>query len=276
MQRRARLVRPRDMTRPRNARAALIAALLLVLTACGTERSATAEVDVPEQEPKQSASSEELLISCDAQAPGWPASAMDGGIDSRVSRAELTHALEAVVAEAGIDAPLALQGVDVGEAPWFVLAESERYVVVAAGTWNEHGPDGRDGQVVRLEREATGWKVRGWGSCTGLAPVVEPGRQWVQIESATSPDPTATEVAVEILEIQCTSGRDPRPFLQEPTFVEDDDSVTVFWTSLVPEGASTCIGSAPVPHGLRLNEPLGDRELLDGSRWPAQPIAVRR
>lgn len=265
------------MTRPRNARAALIAALLLSLTACGTERSATAEVDVPEQEPKQSASSDELLISCDAQAPGWPASAMDGGIDSRDSRAELTPALEAVVAEAGIDAPLALQGVDVGEAPWFVLAESERYVVVAAGTWDEHGPKLKDdGQAVRLERNASGWEVVGWGTCSRLVPVVEPGRQWVQIESASDLDPAATEVAVEITERQCTSGRDPRPFLEEPTFVEDDDSVTVFWTSRMPEGASTCIGNAPVPHRLRLDDPLGDRQLLDGSSWPARPVTLRR
>jgi hypothetical protein len=269
------------MTRPRRISAALAAALLLALTACGTERSAPTQADVPEQRQEQepsaaSAPSDERLISCDARPPGWPPSAMTGGIDSRVPRDELTHALEAVMPEAGIDAPLALQGVDIGEAPWFVLAESERYVVVATGTWDEHGPSLRDdGQAVRLERKGSGWKVVGWGGCSRLVPVVEPGRQWVQVESAIDLDPAATEVVVEITERQCTGGRDPRPFLDEPTYVEDDDSVTVLWTSRMPEGASTCIGNPPVPHRLRLDEPLGDRQLLDGSSWPARPVPRR-
>ncbi len=99
------------------------------------------------------------------------------------------------MAEAGIDAPLALQGVDVGEAPWFVLAESERYVVVATGTWDEHGPRLEDdGQAVRLERKASGWKVVGWGSCSRLVPVVEPGRRVGPGRVRGDLDPRATEV----------------------------------------------------------------------------------
>ncbi|WP_244929023.1 hypothetical protein [Nocardioides sp. W7] len=265
------------MTTPRTARLGIAVALLLCVSACGTETSGPVEAtkSVPEEAEESGGPSDERPISCTGEAPGWPASAMDGGIASRLPADELTRALEALAARAGIDAPSALQDADVHEAPWFVLAETKTSVVVATGSWDGGGP-GRDGEVVRLKASGAGWQVQSWGDCRNLAPVVDPGLQWVRIDAATDLDPASTEVTVEVTEGGCTSGRDPRPFLQEPTLVEDDDSVVVFWTSEAPEGANNCVGNQPVPHPLRLGEPLGDRELLDGSRWPARPVPRRR
>ncbi len=41
--------------------------------------------------------------------------------------------------------------------------------------------------------------------------------------------------------------------------------MTVLWTSRMPEGASTCIGNAPVPHGSAWTGRSVTGELLDGS-----------
>lgn len=260
-----------SMSAPRIAGLAIVAALVVSLPACGAETFAPAE----DEAPGSSGSAAETRLSCGGEQPGWPVSAMDGGIDSRFDADNLAMALEALATEAGIDAPRALQRVSVDKAPWFVLAETRTTVTVATGGWDGTGPD-RDAQIVYLERAGAHWKARGWGDCRNLAPVIKPGLQWVQINAAPDLDPSSAELSVMVSEAECTSGRDPRPFLRMPTIVESDDSVTLFWTSEAPEGANNCTGNRPVPQPLQLKEPLGDRVLLDGSTWPARPIATRR
>lgn len=71
------------------------------------------------------------------------------------------------------------------------------------------------------------------------------------------PDPASTKISVEVSEIECVSGRDPRPFLQKPKLVEDDQAVTVFWTSEMTLDAATCPGNPWVKQTLQLTEPLG-------------------
>lgn len=145
------------MTAPPDARLAITAALLLSLPACGVEQSAPAD----EGSARSSASINETLLSCGGQQPGWPVSAMDGGIDSRFTADDLTVALTALAKEAGIDAPPALQNVVIEQARWFVLAETSNTVTVATGAWDKNGP-GTDAQIVNLERVGARWMARGW------------------------------------------------------------------------------------------------------------------
>jgi hypothetical protein len=259
------------MTRYRHVGLVLALPLLALLLGCGSQRPQAAVVSPTAPDSSQ----DETRLGCGGEPPGWPVAAMDGGIDSRYDADELATALETLVQDAGIDAPLALQDVDLATAEWFVLAESETSVTIATGEWDERGP-GEDGQVVGLERRGDGWRAAGWSDCASLAPVIETGLQWVEIHAPGDLDTSSTELAVSVNEVACTSGRDPRPFLREPRVVEDRESVTVYWTSEAPQGVGTCVGNRPVSQMLHLDEPLGDRVLLDGSRWPARPIANRR
>jgi hypothetical protein len=77
---------------------------------------------------------------------------------------------------------------------------------------------------------------------------------------------------VLVHELACTSGRDPSDFLQEPRIVQSDESVTVYWTSIPAEGDQNCIGNPSVERTIELDEPLGDRALLDGSTYPPSPV----
>ena len=92
------------------------------------------------------------------------------------------------------------------------------------------------------------------------------------VVSPAAVDGAATEVIVDVHETACTSARDPGPFLDEPAVVSTDESVTVYWTSEPPVGGANCPGNPTSQQVLTLDEPLGDRPLLDGSRWP--PVLV--
>lgn len=216
----------------------------------------------------------EVLVSCHSGQNGWKASAMEGGITSEVSREQLVAALAVLKAEARVDAPAVLQETNVEDASWFVLAESGSEITLAAGAWDRTGP-GKDGQYILLEKEGRTWTAKGWGDCRRLAPVLEGGAQWVQVDVGPAFDRTSARPTVVLQEQDCTSSRDPRPYLDEPTVLETEASVTISWTSRAP-GAATCPGNPSVEQPVELKEPLGDRALLDGSTYPPRQVAAAR
>lgn len=219
--------------------------------------------NVEETEP---GAADEAVVSCGGSGPGWPVSAMEGGIATETTAEEIEAALTRSEEEMGIDGPF------LGERTWIALAESDDLLLLGTGTWTSDGP-GRDAMTVGYDRTRDGLQWSGHGQCPRLAPVLPHGQDWVQI---TAPDGgldrTATDLTVLVMEHQCTGARDPRPFLNEPVLVEAGDRVVVTLTSPWPDGGATCPGNPTVEHVLHLSEPLGDRELLDGSTWPPTPV----
>ena len=94
----------------------------------------------------------------------------------------------------------------------------------------------------------------------------------MEVRAARDLDPTSTTLSLRLREASCTGARDPRPHLGTPEVVETDESVTIRWTSAAIDGAATCQANTWVPGTVELAAPLGDRVLLDASRWPAHPI----
>lgn len=157
----------------------------------------------------------------------------------------IVAALEHLVSEAGMDAPPALQGGHVKGGPWFVLAATGTEANVATGSWTAQGSvPGRDAMNVILSTRSGTWRVTGWGSC-GLSPLPPAGTTWAVVFPDGPTDPSATAVQVRVSERECTSGRDPGPFLHEQFVVETDSSVTVYWTS------TPMALSGPRPRSLR-------------------------
>ena len=106
-----------------------------------------------------------------------------------------------------------------------------------------------------------------------LAPVLEGPHSWVVLAApAGGVDRTTTTPTLLVNELQCTSGRDPSDYLEEPRVEESAESVTVFWTSEPVAGGADCQGNPSVERRIELDEPLGDRQLLDGSAYPPSPI----
>ncbi|GAA5118210.1 hypothetical protein GCM10023339_30410 [Alloalcanivorax gelatiniphagus] len=196
----------------------------------------------------------EVLVSCGGTAPGWPPSAMVDGITPPVPVAEIEAALSA--------APVA----HALRRDWKVLAADADELTLALGTWREDGP-ARDAQYLVLEPEADGWRASNGGSCWRLSPVLDADAIWVQVDASVAVAGDATEVAVDVKETACAGARDPLPHLAQPMLTADDEAVTVYWTSESP-GAAGCPENPTARTTLTLDEPLGDRPLLDGSRWP--------
>ncbi len=246
------------MRAPRTRVAACLAAAV-VLASCGERDSggATDPTSDPATDVPVTVVDGEVLLSCDGTAPGWPASAMVDGIEPPEPVAEI----EAALSSAPIEPSLRRE--------WKVLTAGDEELTLALGAWGEDGP-ARDATYMVLEPEGGSWRASNGGNCWQLAPVLPLDSSWAEV-SADAVAPDATEVAVTVMERRCTGARDPLPHLDEPAFVVDDEAITVYWTSNPPDAAE-CPSNPSVPTTLTLPEPLGDRVLLDGSRWPAVPI----
>jgi hypothetical protein len=235
----------------------LLVVPVLVLAGCGDETVSPEVASDTRDEP---------VVSCGGGAPGWPVSAMSGGIEAQTTDEDIEAALTASEEEMGIDGPFQ------GERTWIVLAEDDDSITLGTGHWDADGP-GRDALTVGYERTDGGLEWSGHGQCLRLAPVLPDGQDWVEVTAPEGGlDRETTELTVMVMERQCTGARDPLPHLNEATILEKDDRVVVTLTSPWPEGGADCQGNPRVEYVLNLTEPLGDRQLVDGSTWPAAVV----
>jgi len=217
----------------------------------------------------------DVLLTCGI-GPRFPASALDRGASGPADQGEVTAALDDLRATAGIDAPAELRKSPASAARWMVLGDdpsaSPRELLVALGNWDVYGdPNPAVREYVTLERTENGWRANRWGSYCDLRPALRNPISWAVVTGVPGGlDPNSSTVTVEVMEIECTSGRDPSPFLHEPVIVETADTVTVYWTST--RGGETCPGNPSVRRTLQLDQPIGDRVLRDGSHWPPRPV----
>lgn len=167
---------------------------------------------------------------------------MARGIPGVLSDAQARAAFQSILDDprTGGEASMSLfpNGVDVD---WRVLAEAGDTVTVGLGEWTERGPASTNAFLLSLRRDGNDWSTDGWGDCRLLAPVLEDGRVWARVDGYRLAGPRSLEV--DVSEVQCTSGRDPKEYLHSPTVVETGDSVTLSWTSTSAEGAIVAKGT---------------------------------
>lgn len=87
-------------------------------------------------------------------------------------------------------------------------------------------------------------------------------------------DPAATEIAVALYERACASGEPATGRIAEPDITYSDDEVVVTIRVIPRAGDQACPGNPATPFTLQLDEPLGDRTLLDGGQDPPAPPTV--
>lgn len=161
---------------------------------------------------------------------------------------------------------------------WTLIGEvgSRAYLLI----WMKNAPDPAlseygIGSAV-YERSADGtWSFAGSGGCRPER-YIDDGLQPASWSPRTPPDPSATSIAIDVSSDDCASGRSPADRLTEP-IVEYHADTVVITARLRPQplASYTCQSSPPAPMTVRLDEPLGDRQLLDG-RWypPRSPEPV--
>jgi|GEM_PF-1168681 len=77
-----------------------------------------------------------------------------------------------------------------------------------------------------------------------------------------------TEIEVLVTERACNSGEDAKGRIEEPVVTVGAESVTVVFAVRPRGGAQDCPSNPETPYVMVLDEPLGDRVLLDGSEVP--------
>ena len=204
----------------------------------------------------------------------WDVAAMDGGLPGLVDEGAVRGAFARILTEAPMDAPEAIREQGADAAPWIALASDAEGYTLGIGTWTTQGP-GADADVAVLETQPDdSLRMTSWGDCR-LEVALPDGQSRVQVTAPTGGvDGAVTDPVVMVNEVQCAGARDPEPYLSDPVVVEDDDRVVVTMSSDAVEGNAFCQANPVVPFTLRLDEPIGDRELLDGGTWPATPLAV--
>ncbi|WP_144121311.1 hypothetical protein [Catellatospora sichuanensis] len=86
--------------------------------------------------------------------------------------------------------------------------------------------------------------------------------------AGTPPAPSATSVDILVTEMACNGGRSADGRIADPEISYEDDRIVVTMRTVPRGGANTCQENPETPYRLELDEPLGDRVLMDGTLDP--------
>jgi hypothetical protein len=128
---------------------------------------------------------------------------------------------------------------------------------------------------VAIRRTGDRWQYSGSGGCT-VRPWRSAARTAVWTLHPDAPPLTAEtrEIDVLVKDPACSSGEPIGDRLLPPQVTSTAHVVVVtFFVEPLPRGFYTCQGVPPTRTTLSLDMPLGDRDLLDGSVYPPQPIS---
>lgn len=111
-------------------------------------------------------------------------------------------------------------------------------------------------------------------------PCMSPLREPVVAEWEPAPGqeltPDTQEVEILVREIGCADGDSAEGRIEEPEVEYTSDAVIVTIRVRAKGGDVTCPGNPLTPYVLELEEPMGERELLDGGPGPPSPPRVSR
>lgn len=119
--------------------------------------------------------------------------------------------------------------------------------------------------------------VQGWmlSQASSCAPqrVLE-GLGSAEVWLAVQRDPPATTVELLVMELGCNSGQDASGRVRAVEQVEAADTVELLVAVEPRTGDATCQGNPATPFTVTLDQPLGDRTVVDTSVYPPRPLAV--
>lgn len=138
------------------------------------------------------------------------------------------------------------------------------------------GSGGGTRQANTYEKKGEHWGWVGSHPCNS-ATVMFPGLNVVAInlDTDTPVTPQSTTVKLQVTELSCTGGV---PLTEDriagPQVHTDADRVIISVAAQpVPgEDGKSCVAAMPITIEVKLDKPLGSRKLLNGTRFPLQPI----
>lgn len=184
----------------------------------------------------------------------------------------------------GADGQAALEGhamepIDPGDG-WRLLAEtgSELELIRELDQPQPSGPgDVRSHEFLRAHTVTGvtnvpdgGWVLDAQGICTPRLDLAPLGP--AEVVLAEPPSPEARQIELEVYERACAGGRpaDGRVEIVEQEMSDEQLMLVVGVRAL--EGTQDCPSNPPTPVTIQLDDPLDDREVVDASTLPPQPL----
>ena len=118
------------------------------------------------------------------------------------------------------------------------------------------------------------WMLSALGTCALATDTPGAGSATVTLDPARPPDPASAEVPLLVTERGCNSGEGAEGRIEVASLRQTGAAVEVVITVRPRGGGQDCQGNPPTPFTLTLDEPLGDRDLLDASAVPPRLITV--
>lgn len=129
------------------------------------------------------------------------------------------------------------------------------------------------------------WRASGWGGC--LPTYAAPPRATLTWMVDPARRPAADDRSVRVVVVDMCDERPLDHRLGEPTIRTTSDAVLIIFTATRPNGAAIvasiprrldtadiCFAPIPFEATVALGEPLGNRRLLDGARWPPRDATI--
>lgn len=153
-----------------------------------------------------------------------------------------------------------------GDTQWSIASRTDSDLVL-------FGQQPSGGTVTALfARQNDAWTPSGWGGCRIQIEAPGLGPALVSSNPDALPLPGDTELDLFITEQNCASGMPPNDREVVVLVTETADEVAIIALVAPVEGDAECPGNPLFPISVTLDAPLGDRMLIDGHRFPRQPV----
>jgi hypothetical protein len=183
-----------------------------------------------------------------------------GSADAEKADTPQAAALRALIADPNAGLPLPASG-------WIAVSESASQVSFVARDAPSNGY-----LDATFTLQSGTWKAGGYGTCNLMAvPPSGYGPATWSLNTATPITPATTELRIDVQELTCDSGQSPEGRIAV-SVKADLTAVTVTAFVRPLSGPQTCqmvVGAGWPPYVVHLDQPLGNRTLLDGAPWPA-------
>jgi len=162
------------------------------------------------------------------------------------------------------------------EEAWYFAGLSDESLLIMrnldAGEADGYGPPGSDREVIQVSRlegapnAADGWYVTAQSVCPLTVDLGSLAVPTVQLDPAHVANADSTELQLLVTETDCNSGQAADGRVKLVSLKETADTVTVTIGVKPRGGNNTCPGNPATPFTVTLDDPLGDRTIIDGTR----------
>lgn len=118
------------------------------------------------------------------------------------------------------------------------------------------------------------WVLTAAQTCALRADLGELGTATLTLDPEHPPVPDARELHLLVTEMACNNGEDAEGRVRLSALAVRDDAVAVTVGVEPRTGDANCPSNPPTPFVVELDEPLGDRVVLDASVHPAREVVL--